>query len=153
MATVFWDAQGLLLVDFLTKGKTINSEAYIATLKKVRARIRRARPQLQIKKVFLQYDNTRPHASIKTRKAITSFGWTTVPHPPYSPDLAPSDYHLFGPMKEELRGKHYTRDQAVKTAARNWLCSQSSEFYQARIHALILRWKTAVEKDGYYVEK
>ena len=140
MATVFWDAQGLLLVDFLSKGKTINSEAYIETLKKLRARIRRARPQLEMKKVFLQHGNALPHTSIKTRKAITSFGWTTVPHPPYSPDLAHSDYRLRGAMKEELIGKHCADDdEEVKTAARNWLRSLPSEFYKAGIHALILR--------------
>ena len=106
-----------------------------------------------MKKVFLQHDNSRPHTSIKTWKAITSFGWTTVPHLPYSPALPPSDYHLFGAIKEELRGKHYADDEEVKKAARNWLCSQPHEFYKAGIHALIQRWKTAVEKDGEYVEK
>ena len=100
-----------MLVDFLPKDKTINSEAYIETRKKIRARIRRAIPQLEMKKVFLQHDNAQPHKSIKTREAITSFEWITVSHPPYSPDLAPSDYHLFGTMKEELRGKHYTDDE------------------------------------------
>ena len=68
MATAFWNAQGLLLLGFLLKGKTINSEAHIKTFKKLRAR-----PQLEMKKVFLQHDNTRP-TSIKTREAITSFG-------------------------------------------------------------------------------
>ena len=100
-----------------------------------------------MKKVFLQHDNARPHTSIKTREAITSFGWITVPHSPYSLELAPSDYPLFDAMKEELRGKHYADDE-VKTAARNWLCSQPSEFYKAIIHAPIQRWKTVVEKDG-----
>ena len=59
-------------------------------------------------------------------------------------------------MKEELRGKHYADDEEVKTTARNWLRSQPSEFYKAvsfTMHALIQRWKTAVEKDGDYVEK
>ena len=57
-------------------------------------------------------------------------------------------------MKEKLRGKHYADDdEEVKTAARNWLFSQPSEFYKAGIRALIQRWKTAVEKDGDYVEK
>jgi len=37
-----------------------------------------------------------------TREVIASFGWTTVTHPPYSSDLAPSDYHLFGPLKERV---------------------------------------------------
>ena len=67
MSTVFWDDQGLLLVDFLPKGKTINSEAYIETLKKLQAKIRRARPQLKMKKIFLQHDSARPHTRIKKR--------------------------------------------------------------------------------------
>ena len=72
-----------------------------------------------MKKVFLQHDNARPHTSIKTREAITSFGWITVPHSPYSPDLAPSDYPLFDAMKEELRGKHYA-DQRWSPRGRPW---------------------------------
>ena len=86
-----------------------------------------------MKKVFLLHDNARPHASIKTREAITSFGWITVSHSPYSPDLAPSDYHLFGAMEEKLRGKHYVNDEEVKTAARNWLRIQPFNFYKAVI--------------------
>ena len=68
MATVFWDAQGLLLVNFPTKGKKMNSEPYIKTFKKVRARIRRARPQLEMKKVFLQHVNNRPTQASKQGK-------------------------------------------------------------------------------------
>ena len=60
-------------------------------------------PTWDMANVLLQHDNARPHTSIRTMEAITSFGWTVIPHPPYSPDLAPSDYHLFGPMKEGLR--------------------------------------------------
>ena len=97
MATVFWDAEGVIPVDFLPRGETINSEAYIQTLTRLRARIRRVRPNLPIDKVLLLHDNARPHTSIRTRETITLYGWTTLPHPPYSPDLAPSDYHLFGP--------------------------------------------------------
>ena len=86
-------------------------------------------------------------------EATTSFGWTTLPHPPYTPDLAPSDYHLFGAMKELLRGKHYENDEKVKTAVKKWLCEQSPEFYEAGIHALVRRWNSAIERGGDYVEK
>ena len=71
--------------------------------------------------VLLQHDNARPHTSIRTMEAITSFRWTVIPHPPYSPDLALSDYHFFGPMKEGLRGNRYGDDNEVKTAVLNWL--------------------------------
>ena len=124
MATVFWDSQGVILVDILLKGQTINSEVDIETLRKLKAKIRRVWPNLDMANVLLQHDNARSHTSIRTMEAITSFGWTVIPHRPFSPDLAPSDYHLFGPMKEGLLGNRYGNDNEVKTAVLNWLRHQ-----------------------------
>jgi histone-lysine N-methyltransferase SETMAR len=39
--------------------------------------------------------------------------WNVLPHPPYSPDLAPSDYHLFGSLKKHLDGKIFCNDDEV----------------------------------------
>ena len=66
-------------------------------------------------------------------------------------DLAPLDYHLFGSMKEGLRSKHYASDGEVKTAVMKWFKEQSTEVYEAELHALIRRWNTA--RHGDYVEK
>ena len=63
----------------------------------------------------------------------------------------PSDYHLFGPTKKGLRGKHYTSNEEVKTAAMNWLKEQSTEFYEPEIHTLIRRWNFANEGNSDYV--
>lgn len=57
-----------------------------------------------------------------------SLGWTTLPHASYSPGLAPSDYHLFDPMKQGLRGKHYEDGEKVKNATRTWLKSNQYNF-------------------------
>ena len=99
-------------------------------------------------KVLLQHDNARPHTSLKTREIISSFGWITISHPPYLPDLAPSDFHLFGPLKESLRGQHFSSNEKVKTAIRKWLKMQPVEFYNEEICALIKRWEKAVWKAG-----
>ena len=130
MVTVFWDSVGGILVDFMSKGATINSDIYIDTLKKLKARIRRVRPALKMSKILLQYDNARRHTSLKTRQVVSSFAWTTISHPPYSPDLAPSDFYLFGPLKERLRGQHFSSDEEVKTTIRMWLKTQPVEFLQ-----------------------
>ena len=98
MMTVFWDSVGVILVDFMSKGATINSDVYINTLKMLKAKIQRVSLALEMSKVLLQHDNARPHTSLKP------FGWTIISHPPYLQDLAPSDFHLFGPLKESLRG-------------------------------------------------
>jgi hypothetical protein len=41
-------------------------------------------------------------------------------HPPYSPDLAPSDFYLFSPMKEAQRGRRFSSDEEVIGAVQNW---------------------------------
>ena len=69
------DSVGVILVDFMSKGATINSDIYIDTLKKLKARIRRVQPALKMFKALLQHDNARPHTSLKTREeVISSFG-------------------------------------------------------------------------------
>ena len=123
------------LEDFLPKGETINSEVYSGTLKKFKAKIRCVRPNLDMANVLLQHDNARPHKSIRTMEAITSFRWTVIPHPLYFPDLAPADYHLFGLIKEGLWGNRYGSDNKMKTAVLHWLRHQLAEFYNTGIHA------------------
>ena len=154
MVNVFWDSVGVILVDFMSKGATINSSElhYNDTLKKLKARIRRVQAALKMSKVLLQYDNARLHTSFKTREAISFFGWTTISHPSYLPDLAPSDFHLFGPLKENLRARHFSSDEEVKNAVR-WLKTQPVEFYNEGICALVKRWEKAVRKTGDYIEK
>ena len=70
-----------------------------------------------------------------------------VPHPPYSPDLAPSDYHLFGLLKNHLRGIKFSDDEAVKEICREWLKSQPSDFYTKGIK-LVHRWKSVYQYTG-----
>ena len=111
MCTVFWDRKGVILPDFLEPGQTINSDRYIATLTKLKARISRVRSEK--KTTFLLQHDVRPHTSLKTVEHIANLGWTVLPHPPYSPDLAPFDFHLFGPMKVGLRAQHFTSNDAV----------------------------------------
>ena len=68
-------------------------------------------------------------------------------------DLAPSDYHLFGPTEEGLRGKQYASDEEVKTAVKKWPKEHSTESDEAGTHAVIGRWNIAIERNGDYVEK
>ena len=56
-------------------------------------------------------------------------------------------------MKEGLRGKHYASNEEVKIAVIKWLKEQSTEFYEARIHALIQKWNIVIERNGDYVKK
>jgi hypothetical protein len=52
-------------------------------------------------------------------------------HPPHSPDLAPSDFHLFGPMKVHLGGYIFQNDDESTSSILNWLCIQNKSFCAA----------------------
>lgn len=98
-ATVFWDAIGPIYIDFLEERKTINAAYYSELLGKVKLAIRTKRRGLLSKGVILLHDNARAHTAHLSNNTLAKLGWKVLPHPPYSPDLAPSDYHLFGPLK------------------------------------------------------
>jgi histone-lysine N-methyltransferase SETMAR len=70
--------------------------------------------------VLLQQQNTRPHTSAATIDAIAHLGLIVLPHPAYSPDLTPSDFHLFHKLKKDLRGQNFRSDEEVKAGVRQW---------------------------------
>jgi histone-lysine N-methyltransferase SETMAR len=96
MATIFCDLEGLLLVVIMKGGTTNNSEAYVNALKKLYSQMRHVRPYRRMEDVLFLHDDARPHVSLRTTETITELRWTMLPHPPYSHNLALSDYHLFG---------------------------------------------------------
>jgi transposase len=96
----------------LPRGKTINSDVYVETLKKLKKRFRKVRPNKDVTKVLLHHDNSRPYTNLHTREAITKLQWTVLPHPPYRPD--PSDYHLFSPLKDAIRGRKFEDEEGVR---------------------------------------
>jgi transposase len=71
--------------------------------------------------ILLRHDNTRLHTAGPTQERIQELQWELLEHPPYSPDLAPRDLHLFGPLKKTLGDKRFTDDEEVQTEVRKWL--------------------------------
>jgi hypothetical protein len=69
---------------------------------------------------------------------VTAYNWEVLDHPPYSPDLAPSDYHLFGPLKH-LWGRQFATDGEVQQAVMSWLQALDTDFFYAGIDALVYR--------------
>jgi hypothetical protein len=75
---------------------------------------------------------------------MTSLKFAVVPHPPYSPDLAPSDYWLFPKLKETLKGQHFSSDAEVEAAVRKWISSKPENFFMGGMNKWIERLKKCV---------
>jgi len=79
--------------------------------------------------VLLQHDNPRPLTTRSTVATIQDLPFECLPHPPYSPDLSPSDFYVLGPLKEAMGGKSFRSDEEAQQAVHEWLLSQLKDFF------------------------
>ena len=98
------------------------------------------------------HDNAPAHQALATQKKLAYLGFQFLDHPPYSPDLAQSDYHLFPGLKKQLNGCHISSDAEVIVAVETWLDRQLSEFFLSGLEKLQQRAKKYIELRGEYVE-
>jgi len=91
--------------------------------------------------VLFLHDNAPAHRALATQNKLAYMGFQYLDHPSHSPDLAPSNYHLFPRMKKQLKGRHFSSEAEVIAAAETWLDGQHSDF-------LFFEWVTKVRATG-----
>ena len=103
------------------------------------------------KGVIFHHDNARPHSARITCYKIEELGWKKFPHPPYSLDIAPSDYHLFRSLQHFTDGKEYPSRAALETDLQYFYSSEHADFYKSGTNKLVKRWENVIHSDGYYI--
>ena len=129
LASIFWDQDSILLIDYLPKGQTMNVEYYSSLLVQLKDILKEKRCGKVTKGVLFLHENAPAHRALATQKKLAYLGFHCLYHPSYSPDLAPSDYHLFPRLKKQLKGRHFSSDAVVIAAAETRLGGQPSEFF------------------------
>ena len=110
-----WGVKRVIMLDFLPKRNTITEVYYANLLDQLRTSIREKRRGKLSKGVLLQQDNARVHTCKVVMDAVEQNGYELIPHPAYSPDLAPSDFFLFSNLKKDICGLHFRSDEEVVT--------------------------------------
>jgi len=109
LASIFWDQDGNLLIDYLPKGPTINEEYYSSLIVQLNDILKEKRRGKVTKGVLFLHDNVPAHRALATQKKLAYLEFQCLDHPSYSPDLAPSDYHLFPGLKKTIEGSPFFR--------------------------------------------
>ena len=150
MLCVWWDWEGIIHYELLERNQTVNAELYVQQLHRLNEAIQQKRPNRR-NGVLLQHDNARPHIANMTKAAIQELEWEVLPHPSYSPDLAPSDFHLFRSLSNALRGVSFNNDVELRAWLDEFFESRPGDFYRRGIEKLIERWEEVVNNNGEYI--
>lgn len=155
LLSVFWDSKGVISMQVLPRNQTLNSNVYCEQLEQLRLDIQTKRRRLfgNNQHLYFLQDNAKPHVARQSLLKISAVGLTTIPHPAYSPDLSPSDFYLFSPLKNALRNKVYNSVDEIQLDVIRWINSKDKKFFQAAFDCLPSRWRRCVECGGDYFEK
>ena len=147
MLSVFWSTSGFHLVRFSSRETSINSAFFIQCLTDLYASL----PQTPRGKYFLHVDNAPSHRSKASRKAMQDIGFVILPHPPYSPDLAPSDFYLFGHLKRVISGKHFQSLEELQACISAEISMITTKTLRKVYNEWISRLERCVNNGGEYV--
>lgn len=153
MITVLWSIKGFLVVDALPDGGRFNSSYAAGLLRRLSSVVRDSRPVSGLSGLFLHWDNARPHVSALTQGVAEELGLTMLSHPPYSPDLAPSDFFLFGNLKRVLKGSTFRSSEELLVVVKEKLSQIPKEVLVSVFEGWEIRLSAVIESGGEYYIK
>jgi [histone H3]-lysine36 N-dimethyltransferase SETMAR len=143
MFTIFINYRGPLCIDVLPEDATINGNYYATViLPQLVDGISEQRPKMRSTRLLLHHDNAAPHGTKQVKDYIASQGIQIMPHPPYSPDLAPMDFWVFPKLKSDLSGIHFSRIQDLAKAVKSQLEAYGEDWFREGLE----KWKERLEK-------
>jgi hypothetical protein len=143
--------EGIAHYELLEKNLTITAERCCQQL-------RRLEEEFQLNRlgrrhgVILQHDNARPHTENMTKAAIQEPDWEILPHPSYTPDFAPSDYHLFRSLCNNLRGVSFNNNAELQNWLGEFFRAKPADFFKRGIENLPERWEAVVNNGEYIID-
>ena len=153
MIIVFWNIHGPLIVEAIPKGKSATGEYFReAVIEDICASEAFQTAQEEGKEFWIHMDNAPIHRAETVTTEMEKFGLLRAPHPPYSPDLAPSDFYLFGALKSRIKGIEFAHSDEIK----EWIQSEFEKIPPDELRRVFRLWRMRLEAcialDGHYVE-
>ncbi|UYV81497.1 hypothetical protein LAZ67_20001364 [Cordylochernes scorpioides] len=130
LLVTFFDHKDIVHYEFLPQEQTINQHVYLAILRRLPESKRKKRPEKWISgEWMLHHDNAPAHRALSVGDYLTKNSMLTMPHPPYSPDIAPNDFFLFPRMKSVIKGYIFDTGNAIKKKSMSVLRGITSDKY------------------------
>jgi histone-lysine N-methyltransferase SETMAR len=147
MVTIVWDPQCFHLVDALPKGQKFNANYYIDRILQL---LLESRSTGRGPGLIIHADNARSHTARKTFKFCRENRLEIAPHPPYSPDLALSDFFLFGHVKHALEGAEFSSEETLLAAILRVLSDLTGDILRAVFAKWVEQLNLVALNEGHY---
>lgn len=151
MFSIMFKSTGALHVHCAKSGETITGDYYIRyCLSPTVREINEQRPISGTTNMKILHDNARPHVTQGVRTYLDRKGIAIIDHPPYSPDLAPSDFWLFDTIKRQL--SDHTSVESLKREITSVVENIPKNEYLKTFKKWLERLDLCIKNDGHYFE-
>jgi len=151
MIIVFFDSRDIVHKEFVSPGQTVNHAFYKDVLERLRKMVQRVRRDIADHWV-LQHDKAPTPTALSIREYVAKKNIPVLPHPPYSPDLAPCDSYLFPKLKSKLKGQHFGTMENIQKIITDELNTLTENDFQYCYDQWKIRWNHCVTSQGSYFE-
>ena len=153
MLIAFFDIDGLVHHEYVPRGQTVNKEFYRTVLQHLRNAVRRHCPEKwHAGNWILHHDNAPAHSAVTTNEFLAKHNILSLPHPPYSPDLAPCDFFFFLPLKKTMKGCRFHDVEEIQANAMRQMRAITKSDYQRCFCQWQERWNKCIQAQGHYFE-
>lgn len=150
MVTIFIGAKGLLLAEVLPHGQHISGQYFLEKILEPLANMRFKDGAGGTRPPMVHFDNARVHTCQKCARFLEESGLERLPHPPYSPDLAPCDFGIFGTIKQEFRGRSFESEEELVNAIIAFFKEKPRDFFISIFENWLVRLEACIKAHGDY---
>lgn len=153
MLICFYDSKGIVHHEFVPPGQTVTGPFYLGVMRRLLHRIRRIRPEYRENGSWrLLHDNAPSHRSTLITDFMTKNHILSINHSPYSPDLAPCDFYLFGKLHLPMKGMRFADIPAIQKSCTDILRAMPAADLKSSFEKLLSRANQCIEAEGDYFE-
>lgn len=151
MLIVFFDLDGIVRAEFVSRNTTMNFQYYKGLLERLRNDVRRKRPEKWENGFVLHHGNAPCHTSLLIRPFLANRNVMVCPRPPYSPDLVPCDFWLFLKIKMTMKARRFASTRDIEAATTVQLKALTKEGFQFCFRKWQEQWDKCVRSNGEYL--
>jgi len=153
MLICFFHQEGIVHREFVPPEMMANADFYCDVLRRLRENVWRKRPQKwQNQNLIIHHNNAPAHRSFKVLQILAKNNMTVIPHPPYSPDIAPCHFFLFTKLKFWMKGRRFDTIEEIQEKSQRVLDTIPKRDFQGFFQAWQKRWDGCIRAKGEYFE-